>query len=275
MLNAIFAIAARDPATFQCGLFVTCFVALWVIEKRAFREDTAPKSRHSVVNLIFMLIALPVQLALIALCLRVAAYVTAHRIGLVYLLPHADNAWIRLGLMFLLLDFLDFCYHYMAHNAPFIWRFHLAHHSDRAVDVSTTFREHVGETFIRVSFLTLFVGISGASVAVLALRQTIETFANLSQHTRFRLPDRAQAILGKIFVTPNLHHTHHHFRLPGTNSNYGDVLSIWDRIFGTYRELPREGIRFGIDSQMDASDLQIFCEPLGLSERKAPSRLTA
>lgn len=275
MLNAVLAIAARDPATFQCGLFVTCFVALWVIEKRAFREKATRKSRHSVVNLIFMLIALPVQLALIALCLRVAAYVTAHRIGLVYLLPHADNPWIRLGLMFLVLDFLDYCYHYLAHNVPFIWRFHLAHHSDRAVDVSTTFREHAGETLIRVSFLTLFVAISGASVAVLALRQTVETFANLSQHTRFRLPQRAQAILGKIFVTPNLHHAHHHFSLPGTNSNYGDVFSIWDWIFGTYRDFGRERIVFGLDTHMDASDLHIFCEPLGLADRKEPSRLTA
>jgi sterol desaturase/sphingolipid hydroxylase (fatty acid hydroxylase superfamily) len=275
LLNAVLAIAARDPATFQCALFLACFATLWVVEQRAFGETPAQKTKHSGVNLLFLVIALPAQLALIALCLRVAAYVTAHRIGLVYLLPHADNVWIRLGVMFLVLDLLDYFYHYLAHNVPFIWRFHLAHHSDQAVDVSTTFREHAVETLIRVSFLTLVVAICGASVAVLALRQTIETFANLSQHTRFRLPQRAQNIFGKIFVTPNLHHAHHHFRLPGTNSNYGDVLSIWDRIFGTYRDFGQERIVFGVDTHMEASDLEIFCEPLGWTERKDVSRLPA
>ena len=277
MLNIVLAAAVANPASFQCGLFAACFLLLWAIEWRAFRETASAKSWHSASNLAFMLSALPIQLTLIAVCLRVAAYVTAHHIGLVYLLPGADNVWIRLGVMFLILDFLDYAYHYLAHNIPFLWRFHLVHHSDRSVDVSTTFREHPGETLIRVSFLILFVGLSGASVAVLALRQTLETFANLSQHTRFRLPQNMQDIFGRIFVTPNLHHAHHHFRLPGTNCNYGDVFSIWDRLCGTYRDFGAEKIVFGIDTHMNASDMEIFCEPLGLgvAERKAASRSAA
>lgn len=274
-MNDILSLASHDPAIFQCSLFAACFISLWFLERRSHGEALGAKAKHSAVNTAFMLSALPIQLALIAVCLRLATYVTEHHIGLVYLLPGAHNPWIRFGLMFLVLDLLDYVYHYLAHNVPFLWRFHLVHHSDRDVDVSTTFREHPGETLIRVSFLILWVGLTGASVGVLALRQTFETFANLSQHTRFRLPPWAQAIVGRLFVTSNLHHAHHHFQLPGTNCNYGDVFSLWDRLFGTYRDLGATPIVFGLDTHLDATDFEIFCEPLRSRAAGVASRLSA
>ncbi|MGN6516607.1 MAG: sterol desaturase family protein [Rhizomicrobium sp.] len=179
MLNAILSLANRDPASFQCSLFALCFMTLWFFERRAHGETFGAKTKHSAINTAFMLSALPIQLTLIAICLRFAAYVSAHHIGLVWLLPGAHNGWARIALTFVMLDFLDYAYHYLAHNVPFLWRFHLVHHSDRDVDVSTTFREHPGETLIRVSFLILWVGLTGASVGVLSMRQTFETFANL------------------------------------------------------------------------------------------------
>ncbi|MGN6515987.1 MAG: sterol desaturase family protein, partial [Rhizomicrobium sp.] len=94
-------------------------------------------------------------------------------------------------------------------------------------------------------------------------------------HTRFRLPPWAQGIVGRLFVTSNLHHAHHHFQLPGTDCNYGDVFSVWDRLFGTYRDLDAVPIVFGLDTHLEASDLEIFCEPLRISPRKTAARSPA
>jgi sterol desaturase/sphingolipid hydroxylase (fatty acid hydroxylase superfamily) len=133
--------------------------------------------------------------------------------------------------------------------APF-WRFHLMHHTDRVVDVSTTVREHPGETVLRNLFLILWVFLCGASVGILALRQTVQTISNILSHTSFRLPGRAAGIVHWVFITPNLHQAHHHFQLPATNCNYGDIFSVWDRLFGTYLDLPRSETVFGLDTHL-------------------------
>jgi sterol desaturase/sphingolipid hydroxylase (fatty acid hydroxylase superfamily) len=262
-LNSVAAFVIAHASTVQCGLFILIFAAGWIFEKKAHAQQAAEKLRHTAFNLTFLAMVTPIQLVTIAACLAIADWVTLHHWGLIYLVPGSGNLWIRYGVTFLMLDFLDYAYHYIAHRTPLLWRFHLVHHSDEAVDVSTTFREHPGETAIRVMFLSLWVFICGASLPVLILRQTAETFANVSQHVRFRLPPRAARIVGWLFVTPNLHHMHHHFRLPGTNCNYGDVFSIWDRLFGTYAA-PVENIVFGIDTHKGRGVSDSFSVLLGL-----------
>jgi sterol desaturase/sphingolipid hydroxylase (fatty acid hydroxylase superfamily) len=257
--------ALGHASTVQCVLFVTIFFAGWITEKVFFAQSATDKLRHSAFNVAFLAVVTPVQLCTIAVCVAVAQWNTAHHWGLVYLLPYADSPWIQLGVMFLALDLLDYVYHRTAHRVAFLWRLHLVHHSDQAVDVSTTFREHPLETLIRVSFLTLSVFICGASLPVLILRQTAESVANISQHISFRLPPRAARRLGWLFVTPNLHHAHHHFRAPGTDCNYGDVFSIWDRLFGTFAPMPSEAIVFGVDTHMGAAS-RSFPGLLGLTQ---------
>jgi len=261
-----------NASTAQCVLFIAIFATSWLVEKFVLAQPAAQKLRHTGFNLAFLAIVTPVQLVAIALCVAVANWNTDNHWGLVYLLPHAESGWIKFGLMFLALDFLDYVYHRMAHRLAPLWRLHLVHHSDRSVDVSTTFREHPAETLVRVAFLTLFVFVCGASLPVLILRQTFETFANVSQHTSFRLPPRAARVLGWVFVTPNLHHTHHHFELPGTNCNYGDVFSIWDRIFGTYVHIATSDIVFGIDTHMEPGASSSFAGLLGLGRFARRSR---
>ncbi|HEY2033897.1 MAG TPA: sterol desaturase family protein [Rhizomicrobium sp.] len=263
-LNSAASFLLDHASSVQCGLFILIFAAGWCAEKIVHTQNAATKLRHTGFNLAFLALVTPIQLVLIAGCLGVAEWVTLHRWGLVYFIPGTHNIWIRYGVTFLMLDFLDYAYHYIAHRVPAFWRLHLVHHSDEAVDVSTTFREHPAETAIRVGFLTLWVFICGASVPVLILRQTAETFANVSQHMTFRLPPRAARIVGWLFVTPNLHHMHHHCRLPGTNCNYGDVFSIWDRLFGTYA-MPTEEIVFGIDSHMGRGVSTSFGGLLGIN----------
>ena len=253
----------QNAQSTQCLLFASIVTSIWLTEKIALAQPAFVKLRHTSVNVLLMIAVLPIQLSMMLLCVSVAHWSASSHWGLIYVLPNGESPWIKYGLMFIVLDFLDYVYHYIAHHVDTVWRFHLVHHTDQTVDVSTTFREHPGETFIRLCFLLFWIALCGASVEVLILRQTFETIANVSQHTVFRLPPRAARVMSWLFVTPNLHHAHHHFMTPGTNCNYGDVFSIWDRLFGTYVDLSEVDMVFGLDSHMESNSDAIYLLGLG------------
>src|SRR5665213_2849847 len=122
------------------------------------------------------------------------------------------------------------------------------------VDISTTLREHPGENIIRLSFTLLWVFLSGAVFWALLLRQIIQVFTTMFAHINYRLPEEMDNFIGFVFITPNLHQVHHHYKKPYTDSNYGDVLSIWDRMFGTFKKLPAGDLVFGMDTHMKEED---------------------
>lgn len=249
-LNSVIQFLVINASSTQFFLFATALISMWLIESTARVESKAVKFRHTAVNALFMSGALPVQGCLMLFCLGLASWATKHNVGLVHLLSHANDPWIKYGVMFFVLDGLDYLYHVLMHRVPAFWRFHRLHHTDRFVDVSTTFREHPAETGIRNVFLILCVLLSGASIEVLILRQTVETVSNIFSHTSLSLRPWPARLLGSLFITPNLHHAHHHFQMPATNCNYGDVFSIWDRLFGTFTTMTREEIVFGLDTHM-------------------------
>ncbi len=226
--------------------------SLWLFERRISTEPTGKKWRHTWGNFLFVASALPIQLAISVVLIAVSGWTQVHHWGLAYLLPDALGPWARYLFMFMVLDLLAYVYHVLMHRIALFWRFHLVHHTDGTVDVSTTVREHPGETFLRNCIELLFAFLCGASFWVLMLRQSVQSVSNIIAHTSCRFSPRLARILGWVFITPNLHHVHHHYRLPYTNCNYGDVLSIWDRLFGTYTELAAEDTRFGLDTHMHA-----------------------
>jgi sterol desaturase/sphingolipid hydroxylase (fatty acid hydroxylase superfamily) len=73
-------------------------------------------------------------------------------------------------------------------------------------------------------------------------------------HANIRVPVWFDRALGWLIVTPAMHRVHHHYRLPYTDSNYGNIFSLWDRLFGTYRLLDNERITFGVDTHMDPAE---------------------
>jgi sterol desaturase/sphingolipid hydroxylase (fatty acid hydroxylase superfamily) len=151
--------------------------------------------------------------------------------GLLKFLPIKENSFLFYLIAVIVLDFSNFFYHYLMHKIPFCWRFHQIHHSDMEVDISTTFREHPGETFLRVGFFILTIFIFGISPWIIIIFQLFESSSNIISHSSMKLPDRIDRIVSMVFVTPNTHSIHHHYRLPHTDTNYGDILSIWDHLF--------------------------------------------
>ncbi|MDB5155195.1 MAG: sterol desaturase family protein [Mucilaginibacter sp.] len=235
----------------QVILYAAVITTLWIAESLISADGLKTKFKHSSVNLLFICTALPVQLLLTSFIIVISKWANFHHWGLLNLLPFHTKGWMYYIVAFILLDLCEYTYHVIMHKIDALWKFHLVHHSDLKVDVSTTTREHPGETFVRTSFLTLWVFLLGPVIGVLIIRQIFQTFSNIIAHTEFRLSDRVNKIVGILFITPNLHHVHHHYKLPYTDCNYGDVLSIWDRLFGTFGELDREDTHFGIDTHMD------------------------
>lgn len=258
--------AVAHAATIQACLFGAVIVGCWRFEHAVLSHGHSVKRHRAGVNAWFAVCAFPIQIAMTAGCIAVSAWTASAHWGLSYMLPYADSPWVRYGVMFIVLDFLDYVYHVSMHHVPLFWRFHLVHHSDPDVDASTTVREHPGETVVRNMFLIVWTFLCGAPIELLVMRQSVETVANILSHTSFRLQDRMARLVGLVFITPNLHHVHHHEALPYTNRNYGDVFSIWDRLFGTLATLRRDETVFGLDTQPTAPTatfLTVVTQPLG------------
>lgn len=254
----------RHSDAAQILIFAGCVSLLWAVEHVMIALPEGEKLRHTSLNALFVLTALPVELALSVLCLGASHLAAARGFGLVHWLPWSDSAWLRFGLVFVLLDLGDYVYHRFMHHTPWLWRFHLVHHTDQVVDSSTTVREHPGETVVRGLFLVLWTLLLGASYEVLLVRQAAETVSAVLAHSAVRVPPRLARVLGWLFVTPNLHHVHHHYVLPYTDKNFGGVLSIWDRLFGTFAELEAGECVFGLDTHMEAEPCARFGSLIGM-----------
>lgn len=278
MLSPIFRAVFLDHIVLtQVLLFALISIGLWLAECVIAGHRPGLKLRHTLVNYGFIFTALPIQLLLTGLMLGVSHWATVREWGVVYWIPGHQSFVVRALVGFLLLDLGDYFYHVAMHRWAPLWRFHLVHHCDPMMDVSTTTREHPCETVFRVCMTIVWVFIAGASFGVLVLRQTIGSMVNILSHTSIELPAVLERFLSWFLITPQLHHTHHHYRLPYTNSNYGDVLSIWDRLFGTYRCLATEDTVYGVDTHMrvraDSSFVEVLRLPfegtdLAVAERK-------
>lgn len=150
---------------------------------------------------------------------------------------------------FLLLDLMRYLVHRCEHAVPFLWRFHALHHSDPDVDVTTSVRHHPIE-YVLASGVYWVAVIVLDIPAIVALVHGVVVFGAASvQHGNIRLPKRLERRLQPVLVTVDMHRIHHSIEFSRVNWNYGAVLSIWDRLFGTYTSMSRaqhEKIVFGV-----------------------------
>ena len=242
----------------QLLLFVAVFFIIWNIENIVGIISNYKKWKHAFVNAPFILTSIPTQLLLGMAFIKTIEWTGQHHFGILYFLPEKTSTLVLFSATFILLDFGEYVYHRIMHRVKRLWMFHIVHHSDMVVDVSTTLREHPGENFIRLTFTLLWVFISGATFWALLLRQIIQSFSTVFAHMNCRLPEKLDRIVGFFLITPNLHQVHHHFEQPYTDCNYGDVLSIWDRLFGTFKRLPQTELVFGIDTYMGKKENENF-----------------
>ena len=141
---------------------------------------------------------------------------------------------------FLLLDLLHYLAHRCEHAVPFLWRFHALHHSDPDVDVTTSVRHHPIE-YVLASGVYWIAMIVLDIPTIVALSHGLAVFGTASiQHGNICLPERLERWLQPVLITVDLHRIHHSLEFSRVNWNYGAVLSIWDRFFGTLTRMTRE-----------------------------------
>lgn len=132
------------------------------------------------------------------------------------------------------LDFSFYVAHVAMHWQRAMWRFHRVHHCDPTVDVTTTIRQHPGESVIRYAFMTGFAVVLGAGPGAFAVYRSWSALQGLVEHANVRVPLWLDGLVSLVFSTPNMHKVHHSRVASQTNTNYGNILSCFDRLFGTF-----------------------------------------
>jgi len=148
----------------------------------------------------------------------------------------AALAWpppVELVVTVLVLDFSFYVAHVAMHKIPALWRFHRVHHSDPTVDVTTTIRQHPGEGVIRYAFTAAFAIPLGASPAAFAVYRLAVALSGLLEHANIRLPRALDDRLALLFTWADFHKVHHSRDARFTDTNYGNLVSFWDRLFAT------------------------------------------
>ena len=225
-------------------------IFFWLLEYiiPLFYFDTVYKKiRHTGVNLAFLSTTLILNLILGVATVAVAKWTTNQQIGLLnwIVMP----LWLQVLLMLFVMDlFAQYIPHYLMHKVKFLWRFHVVHHSDTHVDVSTGTRHHPGEWILRESFTIIGVIIMGVPVGLYFMHRSFQALFTYFNHANINLPKWLDRTIGLVFVSPDMHKFHHHHKRPWTDMNFANSFSIWDRLFGTLVYDDTSKIKYGIDT---------------------------
>ncbi|PPD03553.1 MAG: fatty acid hydroxylase [Methylobacter sp.] len=157
-------------------------------------------------------------------------------------------------LAFALFDLSIYVWHYLSHKYEWLWRFHKIHHSDKSFNVTTGFRFHVFDLLLEIVYKCLFVVVIGVDAYLVLTIEIIELFFIFFHHSNLQVPKEQE--ISQWIITPSLHRVHHSTLRKEHDSNYGIALSIWDRLFGTRKELIPANI--GLDLIEAENFVQLF-----------------
>jgi len=205
------------------------------------------KWQHAIPNLFFTLTTVVINFALAFLLLGAADWVKVNDFGIINWLPDMPlGLYAFLGV--LLLDFFGaYLAHFVEHKVKPLWMVHLVHHTDHKVDTTTANRHHPIESLIRFVFTLVGVFVVGTPIALVMIYQAMSLIFTQFTHANIKMPKGLDKALSYVIVSPDMHKIHHHYRLPYTDSNYGNIFSIWDRMFGTFLYMEREKLVYGVD----------------------------
>jgi sterol desaturase/sphingolipid hydroxylase (fatty acid hydroxylase superfamily) len=209
--------------------------------------------KHAGVNLVFLGTTIFLNLLFATFTVGVCAFVTEHHFGLLNWLHWP--LWIEWILGLFLMDFFgQYLPHRMMHKIKFMWKFHMVHHSDTKVDVTTGTRHHPGEWLLRESTAILGILLVGVPIGLYFLYRGCAALFTHFNHANVRVPLWLDKPISWIFVSPNMHKAHHHYKRPLTDTNYSNIFSLWDRMFGTFAYVDPRELRYGLDVLDDTTD---------------------
>lgn len=250
-MEAFIAYFENVPAIFRVTLLIGGLVFFWILEGALpLFSFNYKKIRHAGLNLFFTLCSMIVGFGLAGTLLWASDFTSTREFGLLYLIEMP--LWAKVILGVLLMDLIGaYFIHLIEHKVKRMWKFHLVHHSDTTVDVTTGLRHHPGEMVFRILFTILAVIIIGAPMGIIMLYQSLSVLFAHVTHANIKMPKLVDRTLSYIFVTPLMHKVHHHYTQPLTDTNYGNIFSIWDRLFGTFAQVNEaSSLTYGIDTHL-------------------------
>jgi sterol desaturase/sphingolipid hydroxylase (fatty acid hydroxylase superfamily) len=241
------------------AIFALVFVAMALIELVfPHHADHAKGQRWGSNLVVFVLGILLSRLMLPVGAIGIAAYVEYRGWGLFSLIDWPG--WLEILLAIIVFDFLIWVQHVVFHKVGWLWRLHRMHHADEALDVTTGLRFHPIEIALSLLIKVVAILLLGPAAVAVFLFEVLLNAGSMITHANWKLPRRLDHALRFLVVTPGMHRVHHALDMGDTNSNYGFNLSIWDRVFGTYRPEPVAGddaIRFGVEGYMNEKERRV------------------
>ena len=235
-------------------LFAFLFAAILCERLFPFITDKRP-NQHLAVNLVF-LVGVGLVNTLVAMFAFSVLGVHEWQVGALHWF--ALPLWAEIVIAIIVLDFVaQYAAHWMLHNIKWLWRYHAVHHSDTFIDASSGTRLHPGDFFFREVLVVLTIIVAGLPLVGYFLYRIITPFFSYFTHANIRLPLWLDRPFTWLVVTPNMHKVHHHLERPWTDCNYGNILSVWDRLFGTYTYADPEKVEYGLDVLDPKKDRQI------------------
>ena len=231
----------RHEDVLRIGAFTGFFLAF------ALFEALAPRRRRRLTrwarwpNNVGLLFAGTLVVRVVFPVLAVGAASVAALNGWGLLNQFALPVWAAFLVSMVLLDLAIYVQHRVFHAIPVLWRLHRVHHADTDLDVTTGVRFHPLELGLSMAFKLVIVALLGAPAVAVVVFEILINASSLFEHANLRLPRGVDRAVRLVIVTPDMHRVHHSTRREETDSNFGFNLSVWDRVFGTYRAQPREG----------------------------------
>ena len=237
---------------------MACLAMSWLLEGSfPLVQLSYRKWRHAGANFVFLATTLIINAGFSALSVSATTWTSASSFGLLSFFE--GHVLVELAVALVLLDLTaQYWAHYLLHKIRWMWRMHVIHHSDTKVDATTGTRLHPGDFAVREVFALAALILTGAPLAFYVVYRVTTTFFTFLTHANISLPTRADAALSLLFVTPDMHKFHHHFERPWTDMNFGGILSIWDRMFGTFVYGDPREVSYGVDVADPALDEDVL-----------------
>lgn len=250
-MNEIISFFETIPSLYRSLILVGGITFFWLLEYAApLFQFNYKKIEHAWPNIFFTGTTVIINFALAFILLKTSDWTIENSFGILHWFQFP--LWVSVIIAILLLDFFGaWLAHYVQHKIKPLWMLHLIHHTDNNVDTTTANRHHPGESIIRFLFTTFGVFILGAPIGMVLLYQSLSVIFSQFNHANIRLPKRLDNILSFVIVSPDMHKVHHHLKLPYTDTNYGNIFSIWDRLLGSFSKMKNEEIVYGIDTYPD------------------------
>jgi sterol desaturase/sphingolipid hydroxylase (fatty acid hydroxylase superfamily) len=231
--------------TYEGAIRLGFFLAIFVLV--AAWEAMAPRRGRNVSRMVrwsnnlglVALNTLIVRLLFPAAAVGMAVY--ANTLGWGLLNHFSVPYWIAVIIAVIALDFVIWLQHVMVHAIPALWRLHRVHHADLDFDLTTGARFHPFEIVLSMLIKFAAIMVLGPPVLAVIVFEVLLNGTSMFNHANLRLPASVDRWLRWIVVTPDMHRVHHSIEDDETNSNFGFNLPWWDRLFGTYRDQPRDG----------------------------------